>query len=323
MSNAGSSTDHVGGASAAPAPADPASTKASSSAGGPAPADPAPKLTKLPIAPLASVHHTGDSTTTLVHSLTQQTKSMPGLWELETDEAGLCGVLVEIDGEGCRDLEEVLNLVVATREGDPTLQLVDVLRGAKSARPLDNIRTPHKMAKCTMHAASSAATFPLHCDVMKQPRSCRCSCYWRMHDIYKCLRLTSYRCNSKWMGTWLPNWQTNLFAQELGGYHIIWGTYMREGLQVRGQLPWHLRCLTSTGVSTPALLMLLCRWTVLSAQSGGLTQASCRTASNELLGSILIISRKSAWKRSASRLRRCLPGCLRGHSRVASLKRRI
>ena len=75
-----------------------------------------------------------------------------------------------------------------------------------------------------------------------------------------------------------------MISPAFGGSHVIWGTYFHGDLAQRVKVPWHDRCLPSTSITTPALLLLLTRWTMLDAAVGGLRGEKPRAAANELVG---------------------------------------
>lgn len=68
---------------------------------------------------------------------------------------------------------------------------------------------------------------------------------------------------------------------------LVFGTYLRDGSEKRGHLPWHERCLPSTSVSSCGLLALLCRWCAISKSGGGLNDNDDRAACDKVLESIM------------------------------------
>ena len=243
-------------------------------------------LTAVGVGPIVVVDQY-NTETFVTNLLTRQVKSLEGPWLLQTDEEGLVAVLTNQHTDEVRDLDEVLNLQVVQRAGDPTLLVYDSQKGGKSVRPLDELRTAFKQVKATLQVACGGRSCTFHVSMFKMPRACEVRCFWWLKDVYGFMKLKSYGNASTWMDTLLPRWQEKVFAKILAGEHVCWGSYFHPGLKVRAKMPWHLRCMPATGISTPALILLLCRWIALPAEAGGLTQPGPRGAANEMLGGIL------------------------------------
>ena len=263
---------------------------AASSSSDPAPpgaaAPPAPKndartATLVPQRAIITADIVGE-TTCVVNTLTAQVKSLPGRWELQFDEDGLVGVLLDLRSGHVRALDGVLNLVVVERSDRPGLHSMDVNKGPQSCMPLDELRTPFRQASGKIQLSHCAAEFDFTLACMKQARAVQSRIFWRLHEVYKFLKLQSHKgCSSKWIFKSLPRWGSK-FHDVLGGEHIILGTYFHDELSGRARLPWHQRCLPATSISTCALMYQLAKWMALVPQLGGLRMEGAKCAAQEL-----------------------------------------
>jgi hypothetical protein len=238
--------------------------------------------------PLVFLDHSKDGRYTLTNVVTTERLVLAeGDWDLVFAEDGLGASLLHLkpnaDTEAepeCFDIRAYLRREIFHAPNGERFQVIfDDNGDVRNAGSWDDALSKHKEAKLSdimLGSTTSKHHIPLF--VLQHPRGCGSRVFWSIMDIYDFLGLDTYKNRrSKWVWDSLATWR-DASAKSFNCDLVIFsrhGNGCDSGILLNH---WFKRCLPKVSLGTHMFLVLLCRWSFLKKERGGLGKEDHKSA---------------------------------------------
>lgn len=212
-------------------------------------------------------------------------------WDIVFDEESGMASLVKTAQEGgaepvlC-DPDDFLKLQLYQDEGTQELFTRQVLAsGVAATTALEVERARFVAASLTLFVGANHSRLTFEVFVFRRARAGRSKVFWSFHSLYPALALTSYKSvPSKWVWRGMQRWAS--FLNSFGGVAGICQSTScdHEAGPVSAKSE---KCLPTTSLSTPSLVLMLARCTFTCKEQGGLDTKQSRAASLAIFEALL------------------------------------
>lgn len=232
----------------------------------------------------------GEQAFILTNVVTGESKALPPgqVWDLEFDEDSGAGVVFSVSDDNERPMmvsELLKKTVFADDEGGYHVLMENQLGGKPVAwaRAL----TAHLAAVATITLGPTQASLEMSVWVFRVDRPGKQKAFWDICAFYKGLGMDSYKgFPSKWFWNLHPVWSAFL-KQHFAPDQFVLSTHTGLSSDKADVVPWHLRCLPASSVSTAGMLILLTRWAFCTKRCGGLGSQSQKEGAAQYLASFI------------------------------------